>query len=101
MKTTMLWPAALLLVGTAAALETRTACAQEPSTFTVVATGLNAPRGLRFLHDRAQKEPFGLSECGPNGPQITFEPDPYDAVCLDANALLWAQAQLKHAPPPA
>jgi hypothetical protein len=26
--------------------------------------------------------------------------DPYDAMCLDANALLWAQALLKHAAPP-
>lgn len=26
--------------------------------------------------------------------------DPYDAMCLDANALLWAQALMKHAVPP-
>jgi hypothetical protein len=25
---------------------------------------------------------------------------PYDAMCLDANALLWAQAMMKHAAPP-
>jgi hypothetical protein len=27
-------------------------------------------------------------------------PDPYDAMCLDANALVWAQALMKHAAPP-
>jgi hypothetical protein len=26
--------------------------------------------------------------------------DPYDAMCLDANALLWAQALMKHGAPP-
>src|SRR6516225_8350465 len=26
--------------------------------------------------------------------------DPYDAMCLDANATLWAQALMKHTPPP-
>jgi hypothetical protein len=51
MKTSILFSMTLTIVATIASLAPLPTLAQQPSTFTVYATGLNDPRGLRFGPD--------------------------------------------------
>ncbi|HEX3837200.1 MAG TPA: ScyD/ScyE family protein [Steroidobacteraceae bacterium] len=51
MKPFTSWPAALALGGVIATCAAQSVCAQVPSEFQVVASGLNAPRGLKFGPD--------------------------------------------------